>query len=85
MNKVLESLKLSLVHVGYAELDTTWNYDNVISAFSRLYLITDGTAKIFHSYNEVHLKSGYLYLVPSFTYSRYQCDSFLAHYYIHCT
>lgn len=83
MNNILQSLKLNLLHVGYAELDATWDHDNVISTFSRLYLVTDGMAKVFHSYEEVDLKPGNLYLVPSFTYSRYQCESFLSQYYIH--
>ncbi|MEO9890940.1 AraC family transcriptional regulator [Aurantibacter sp.] len=83
MNKILESLKLDLLHTGHVQLDSNWDYDNVISPFSRIYLITDGNAKIFHSYEEVELKAGYIYLVPSFTYSRYKCDSFLNQYYVH--
>jgi len=82
MNKVLQSLKPSLLHVGYAELHTSWDYDNVISLFSRLYLITKGSAKIYHSYEEFDLTPGYLYLVPSFTYSRYQCDDYHGQFYL---
>lgn len=83
MNKILQSLKLGLLHAGYTKLDHTWDHDNVISPFSRLYLATEGTAKIYHSYEEIDLKPGYLYLVPSFTYSRYQCASYHEQYYIH--
>ncbi len=83
MNKIFQSLKLSLLHVGYAKLDTSWDYDNVISPFSRLYLATEGTAKVFHTYKEIDLKPGYMYLVPSFTYSRYKCDAMHEQYYIH--
>mgnify|MGYP000270817492 CR=1 FL=1 len=83
MNKGLQSLKLELLHIGRAKLDASWDYDNVISTFSRLYLVTEGTAKIFHSYEEVDLKPGFLYLIPSFTYSRYQCDSSLEMNYFH--
>ena len=83
MNKILQSLKLTFLHGGYGKLDSTWDYDNVISPFSRLYLVTKGTAKIYHSYEEFDLEPGYLYLVPSFTYSRYRCDDHLELYYIH--
>ncbi|MRI00159.1 helix-turn-helix domain-containing protein [Kriegella sp. EG-1] len=83
MNKILDSLKLNLLHTGHVQLDDTWDYDNVISPFSRIYLITDGNAKIYHSYEEVNLKAGYLYLVPSFTYSRYKCETYLTQYYVH--
>ncbi len=83
MNKILRSLKVSLLHVGKANLDSTWDHDNVISAFSRLYLVVKGSGKMFHSYEEVDLRPGVLYLVPSFTYSRYRCNSNLELYYIH--
>jgi len=83
MNKAIQSLKLSLLHTGFASLDTSWNHDNVISTFSRLFLVTKGSGVIFHSYEEVVLKPGYLYLIPSFTYSRYTCPSKLELYYLH--
>ena len=82
MNKILQSLKLGLLHVGYAKLDTSWNYDNVIGPFSRLYLVTKGTAKVYHSYKEFDPKEGYLYFIPSFTYSRYQCSAYHEQFYI---
>ncbi|CAZ98827.1 AraC family transcriptional regulator [Zobellia galactanivorans] len=83
MNKILQSLKLTFLHGGYAKLDTSWDYDNVISPFSRLYYITKGSGKMFHSYEEFDLKPGHLYLIPSFTYSRYRCYDHLEMYYIH--
>ncbi len=82
MNRILQSLKLTLLNVGYAELDTSWDYNNVISPFSRLYYVTKGTAKVYHSYSEFNMEAGRLYLVPSFTYSRYQCDAYHEQYYI---
>ncbi|CAM4310896.1 AraC family transcriptional regulator [Zobellia nedashkovskayae] len=83
MNKILQSLKLTFLHGGYSKLNSEWDYDNVISPFSRLYLVTKGTAKMYHSYEEFDLEPDHIYLVPSFTYSRYQCDDHLELYYIH--
>jgi len=83
MNKVLQSLKLTFLHCGYSKLDSSWDYDNVISPYSRLYLVTKGTARIYHSYEQFDLEPGHLYLIPSFTYSRYQCQDHLELYYIH--
>lgn len=83
MNKILRSTKVGLLQVGKEKLDASWDYDNVISAFSRLYLVVAGSGKIYHSYEEVNLQPGQLYLVPSFTYSRYQCTSDLELYYVH--
>ncbi|WP_236974552.1 helix-turn-helix domain-containing protein [Membranihabitans maritimus] len=82
MHNILKSLKLGLLHVGYAQLDDSWQYKNVISPFSRLYLITKGTGWVFHNERKYNLNAGYLYLIPSFTYSHYHCDTFMDQYYI---
>ncbi|WP_293684832.1 AraC family transcriptional regulator [Spirosoma sp. 48-14] len=68
--------------MGFVQLDSRWQYDHVISPFSRLYLITDGEGWVWHNGQKFILKPGYLYLIPSFTYSRYHCDQFLEQYYI---
>ncbi|AXT60554.1 AraC family transcriptional regulator [Aquimarina sp. AD10] len=82
MHKVLQSLQLSLLNIGYAHLDSHWNYDNVISPFTRMYYITKGSAKVYHNGKEFSLKPGYMYLIPSYTYSRYKCDEYHEQYYI---
>ncbi|MEO1011024.1 MAG: AraC family transcriptional regulator [Bacteroidota bacterium] len=82
-HRSLQNLKLTLLNIGFEQLDTQWDYDNVISPFSRLYLVNKGNAKVFHSYREFHLEAGHLYLIPSHTYSRYHCEDFLEQYYIH--
>lgn len=83
MNESLQSLKVDLLNVGYARLDKQWDYENVISPFSRLYLIKSGTAKVYHHQQEFTLRKDHLYLVPSYTYSRYKCDNRMEQYYIH--
>lgn len=83
MYNSLRTLKLSLLHIGFVQLDQRWQYDRIVSPFSRLYLITDGEGWVFHNNQKFALKTGYLYLIPSFTYSRYHCDQFLEQYYIH--
>lgn len=78
----LRTLKINLLHIGFIQLDAHWQFDKVISPFSRLYLITDGEGWVFHHNQKYILKKGYLYLIPSFTYSRYHCDEYLEQYYI---
>ncbi|MBD2753856.1 AraC family transcriptional regulator [Spirosoma validum] len=78
----LKNLKLSLLHMGFVQLDERWRFDNVISPFSRLYLITEGEGWVWHNGQTFILKPGSLYLIPSFTYSRYHCDQSLTQYYI---
>ncbi len=82
MHKILDTLKLTLLHVGYADLDNRWQFDNVISPFNRLYLITDGEAWVYHQNQKFVLKPGFLYLIPSFSYCKYHCDTQMSQYYI---
>ncbi|MEW4922898.1 AraC family transcriptional regulator [Algibacter sp. 2305UL17-15] len=81
MNDLLEFLKLSIIHVGYAKLDNSWNYKNVISPFVRLFLVTKGEANAYYTNQAFNLKPGYLYLIPSFTYNSYGCDVYHEQYY----
>ncbi len=76
------NLKLSLLHLGEITLGREWQFEGVISPFSRLYLITKGEAYVWHHQQKFFLQPGHLYLIPSFTLSRYSCDSMMVQYYI---
>lgn len=82
MNSLLQSLQLILLNIGYAKLDSQWDYDDVISPFSRLYYITEGDAKVYHNQQVFHLKKDHLYLIPSYTFSRYKCEEHMSQYYL---
>lgn len=71
-----------MINIGHVALDHRWDYDNVISPFTRMYYIDGGSGKVFHGGNTYTLKPGYLYLIPSYTYSRYKCEEYLNQYYI---
>ncbi|OIN55579.1 helix-turn-helix domain-containing protein [Arsenicibacter rosenii] len=77
-----QQLKLSLLHAGHIRVGTNWNFDGVISPFARLYLITDGDAWVIHQHQKFQLKPGFLYLIPSFTLSRYGCETEMEQYYL---
>ena len=83
MSKSLQSLKTTLLNVGHVHLNYRWNHDNVISPFTRLYLIEAGFATLYHHEKLFNLKPGYLYLIPSFTYSRYTCRKYMEQLYVH--
>tara|TARA_R110002126_G_scaffold148254_1_gene294311 strand:+ start:6577 stop:7446 length:870 start_codon:yes stop_codon:yes gene_type:complete len=84
MSKILQSLKLALLNVGYAKLGALWDYDDVISPFIRLYYITEGSAMVYHSNEAIELKPGHIYIIPSYTFGRYKCDEYHEQYYISC-
>ncbi|RYC69722.1 AraC family transcriptional regulator [Spirosoma sordidisoli] len=78
----LLTLKLRLLHCGYTQLGAEWQFDGVISPFSRLYLVTDGEAWVWHHQQKFTLRPGWLYLIPSFSLSRYHCDSRMTQFYV---
>lgn len=83
MLDAVKSLRLQVLHMDFVQLGSEWQYNHVISPFSRLYLITAGEGWVFHNEHKYTLKPGYLYLIPSFTYSRYHCDTYLEQYFVH--
>lgn len=83
MPELLQSLRLDVLHVDLVRLDSRWRYDHVVSPFSRLYLITEGEGWVLHSDQKYRLEPGFLYLIPSFTPSRYHCDEHLEQYFVH--
>lgn len=74
MQEYLKYLRLYLLNIDLVKLDASWDYDNVISPFVRMYLITSGHAYVYHNDKKFDLKPGYMYLIPSYTYSRYKCE-----------
>ncbi|MDO6470376.1 AraC family transcriptional regulator [Maribacter sp. 1_MG-2023] len=82
MIQVLQSLRLTLLNVGYAKLNTSWNFENVISPFTRMYYITKGSAKVYHNNQIFTLKPGYMYLIPSYCYAKFSCDNYHEQFYI---
>ena len=82
MIEILQSLRLTLLNIGYAKLDSSWDFDNVISPFTRMYYITKGSAKVYHNNQVFSLKPGYMYIVPSYCYARYSCTNYHEQFYI---
>ena len=72
-----------MLNVGYATLDGNWNWKNVSSPFTRIYLATEGTAWLHFAKESVQVKPGFLYMVPAYTMHSYECDGAFSHYYLH--
>lgn len=75
-------LSLPLLYADYARVETWWNYQDVISPFYRLYLITNGRGKVYINQKGYELLPGQLFLIPKFAFHSYECDDFMEHYYI---
>lgn len=83
MTQSIDQLHLLILNVGLAIHNADWNWRNVNSPFTRLYYVTEGTARILLPTGTQELKPDHLYLVPSFTTHSYLCDTHFVHYYLH--
>lgn len=83
MTQSIDQLHLLILNVGLAIHNADWNWKNVSSPFTRLYFVTEGTARIVLPTGTQELKPNHLYLIPSFMTHSYICDSHFVHYYLH--
>lgn len=83
MNIPVESLNLMTLNVGFARHHADWNWQNVSSPFTRIFLVTEGRAWLHLPKGKVELRPGYAYIVPAYTLHSYECDGDFALYYLH--
>ena len=79
----IESLNLQMLNVGLARHNGDWNWQHVSSPFIRIYLVTEGTARLHLPSGVTTLRSGRLYIVPPYTLHSYECQGVFEHYYLH--
>jgi AraC-like DNA-binding protein len=82
-HETLRTVNLHVLAVQRTEAGRWWNFKNVISPFSRLWLVLDGGAVVRHHGREFRLRPGQLHLVPPFTVHDCRCSRRLDHYYLH--
>jgi AraC family transcriptional regulator len=78
-------LKVKLLNVAKCELDSSWNYCDLTSPFSRIYLISSGEGYIYPNCQKIKLEPDFLYLIPSYVPCSYTCSKSLMQYYLHFT
>ena len=79
----LANLNLKVLAVQRTNAGRWWNFKNVVSPFSRLWLILDGQAIVTHHGRKFILKPGRLHLVPPFSVHDCFCHHRLDHYHLH--
>jgi AraC-like DNA-binding protein len=75
------NIKQTLLFNSFSEVGPWWCYKDVISPFSRIYLITSGEGWVYFNNTEFHLTPGKLLLIPKFTFHSYKCNAAMGHYY----
>ena len=82
-HELLNSLELKVLAVQRTEAGRWWNFKNVISPFSRLWLILDGHAVVRHHGRKFILRAGQWHLVPAFAVHDCSCARRFNHYHLH--
>jgi AraC-like DNA-binding protein len=84
-HELLNSLDLQVLAVQRTQAGRWWNFKNVISPFSRLWLILDGRAVVRHHSRTFALRPGQFHLVPAFAVHDCACSHGFNHYHLHFT
>lgn len=82
-HELLSALDLRVLSVQRTTAGRWWSFQNVISPFSRLWLILGGRAEVRHHGRKFILRPGELHLVPPFTVHDCSCSGRLDHYHLH--
>ena len=81
--ELLNALDLRVLTVQRIEAGRWWNFNHVISPFSRLWLVLGGRAVVRHHGRNFSLRPNQLHLVPAFTVHDCACARRLNHYHLH--
>ena len=82
-HELLNTLDMRVLAVQRTEAGRWWNFKHVLSPFSRLWLILDGSAVVRHHGRKFILRPGRLHLVPPFTAHDCSCSDRFDHYHLH--
>ena len=74
---------LLMLNVGHAVHDADWNFKDIMSPFTRIYYVTEGTATVSFGEHIYTLSPGNMYIIPAFTRHSDACDCRFCHYYVH--
>ena len=75
-------IRQTLLFNSFEVVGNWWKFKEVISPFTRLYLITEGEGWVYHNNQEFHLSPGKLFLIPKFTFHSYRCNESMGHFYL---
>jgi AraC-like DNA-binding protein len=81
--QISESLSLHLRNTALLSFESDSDYQDIISPFTRIYLVVEGKGSLIIGNHKIPLEAGNLYLIPSFTSCSYHFGAGLSHYYIH--
>ncbi len=82
-DQICESFTFHLRNTALLSFGSDADYPDIISPFTRIYLITEGNGSLIIGNQKIRMNVGSLYLIPSFIPCTYHFGKGLSHYYIH--
>lgn len=77
------NFRFELKNIAYLRFSRDSEYQDIVSPYTRIYLITEGNGHLVTGNQNIELDSGFMYLIPSFVHCSYAFNKNLAHIYIH--
>lgn len=77
------TFSFQLQNIALLSFEKNEEYIDIISPFTRVYLIKEGMGSIHINDSNISLEAGHIYLIPSLTSCSYFFQEGLSHYYIH--
>lgn len=78
-----KELVTDLNELCYVEIGREWNYKNVMSAFTRIYLPKSGEGVVYTDNERIELKPNNVYVIPAYTKFSCECEDKLVKIYAH--
>lgn len=83
LQTAIGELKMTVSESSYIRLTPLWSAENVLSPFSRLYVMESGEALLRTDTQQVVMKPGHVYLVPPGLKFSYSCQDVFSKLYFH--
>ena len=64
LDMLTNQINLNIVTAVKAKIDNDWKGEKIVSPFSRLYYVKSGSGIVIGEEETVHLKPGFIYLIP---------------------
>lgn len=78
----IQNFSTQLLYTDFCCSGCEWQYKNIVSPFTRIYLITNGGGAIYINSVRYELSAGDMFIIPKFVNHSYECRDFIEHYYV---
>ncbi|MBQ7718500.1 MAG: helix-turn-helix domain-containing protein [Clostridia bacterium] len=79
----IDRISMDISDLCFAELDSSWQKENVSSLYTRIYCVKSGRGFVYCGGKTIELTAGNIYIIPSELEFSYKCDERLEKYYFH--